>query len=216
MIQREPQLPSAGSLRPEAFAGRLELREVSFSYPTRPGTRVLNAISLKVNPGQVRGRRVPDGWEKAWAACVQQQCRAVSAVSAAGNGLDNEVPCLMLAGHPSAQHLWALPGMRSSLNSRMQNSVLKGCPWFCHTNPAGGGAGWPLRRRQDEHCEAGAALLHARRRRGAAGRPRCRRVRSALAQAPRRARRAGEREACFGPLRVPMGGGCHQSMKLCL
>lgn len=63
MIQREPQLPGAGTLRPEAFAGRLELRDVSFCYPTRPGTRVLNAISLKVNPGQVSGRWAPDvGW----------------------------------------------------------------------------------------------------------------------------------------------------------
>ena len=36
MIQREPQLPGAGSLRPEAFAGRLELRDVSFSLPHAP------------------------------------------------------------------------------------------------------------------------------------------------------------------------------------
>ena len=63
MIQREPQLPGAGALQPEAFAGRLELRDVSFSYPTRPGTRVLNSISLKVNPGQVRAQDV--WWERA-------------------------------------------------------------------------------------------------------------------------------------------------------
>ncbi len=70
MIQREPQLPGAGSLRPEALAGRLELRDVSFAYPTRPGVRVLNAISLKVNPGQVRGRRAPGRQENAqWSVC---------------------------------------------------------------------------------------------------------------------------------------------------
>ena len=62
MIQREPQLPGAGSLQPEALAGRLELRDVSFCYPTRPGARVLNSISLKVNPGQVRRRNGSKHW----------------------------------------------------------------------------------------------------------------------------------------------------------
>ena len=53
MIQRQPQMSPAGSLKPAAFAGRLELQEVDFSYPGRPTTRVLSAVSLKVNPGQV-------------------------------------------------------------------------------------------------------------------------------------------------------------------
>ena len=38
--------------QPALFAGRLELRTVDFSYPTRPNTRVLNGISLKVNPAR--------------------------------------------------------------------------------------------------------------------------------------------------------------------
>lgn len=54
LIQRLPKLPAAGSLRPPTFCGRLELQDVDFSYPSRPSARVLSAISLRVNPGEVR------------------------------------------------------------------------------------------------------------------------------------------------------------------
>ncbi len=60
MIQREPQMPAAGALRPAAFEGRLELQGVDFCYPGRPATRVLSGVSLQVNPGQV-GTLLP-GW----------------------------------------------------------------------------------------------------------------------------------------------------------
>jgi ABC-type multidrug transport system fused ATPase/permease subunit len=53
LIQRQPQMPGPGSLRPDAFSGRLELDSVDFSYPARPGARVLSGISLRVNPGEV-------------------------------------------------------------------------------------------------------------------------------------------------------------------
>lgn len=53
LIQRRPELPEAGSLRPATFLGRMELDNITFSYPSRPGTRVLDGISLRVNPGEV-------------------------------------------------------------------------------------------------------------------------------------------------------------------
>ncbi len=53
LIQRVPKMPEAGSLRPSTFYGRLELQDVSFSYPSRPTSRVLDSISLRVNPGEV-------------------------------------------------------------------------------------------------------------------------------------------------------------------
>lgn len=56
LIQREPKMPDAGSLQPPSFSGRLELQDVSFSYPSRPNSRVLDGISLRVNPGEVRTR----------------------------------------------------------------------------------------------------------------------------------------------------------------
>lgn len=53
LIQRVPKMPEAGGLRPSTFCGRLELQDVSFSYPSRPTSRVLDSISLRVNPGEV-------------------------------------------------------------------------------------------------------------------------------------------------------------------
>ncbi len=53
LIQRVPKMPEAGNLRPSTFCGRLELQDVSFSYPSRPTSRVLDSISLRVNPGEV-------------------------------------------------------------------------------------------------------------------------------------------------------------------
>ena len=52
LIQRLPQMPDPGGLMPSSFSGHLELKDVEFSYPTRPDTRVLNGISLSVKPGE--------------------------------------------------------------------------------------------------------------------------------------------------------------------
>ena len=52
LIQRLPQMPGPGRLAPCSFAGHLELKDVEFSYPSRPDTRVLNGVSLSVKPGE--------------------------------------------------------------------------------------------------------------------------------------------------------------------
>lgn len=52
LIQRLPQMPGPGRLAPGSFAGHLELKDVEFSYPSRPDTRVLNGVSLSVKPGE--------------------------------------------------------------------------------------------------------------------------------------------------------------------
>ena len=53
LIQRLPRMPGPGQLlAPGSFAGHLELKEVEFSYPSRPDTRVLNGVSLSVKPGE--------------------------------------------------------------------------------------------------------------------------------------------------------------------
>ena len=54
LIQRAPQMPDPGGLQPGAFSGHLELRDVEFSYPSRPDTRVLSGVSLSVAPGEAR------------------------------------------------------------------------------------------------------------------------------------------------------------------
>ena len=52
LIQRLPQMPDPGGLKPGSFSGHLELKDVEFSYPSRPDTRVLSGVSLSVRPGE--------------------------------------------------------------------------------------------------------------------------------------------------------------------
>ena len=54
LMQQQPAIPPYGALQPADFAGRLELDSVTFSYPARPEATVLNGLSLKVNPGEVK------------------------------------------------------------------------------------------------------------------------------------------------------------------
>lgn len=59
LMQQRPSIPPHGALQPADFAGRVELDSVTFSYPARPETPVLNGLSLKVNPGEVQPSCVP-------------------------------------------------------------------------------------------------------------------------------------------------------------
>ena len=54
LMQQRPAIPAHGALQPADFAGRLQLDSVAFSYPARPQLPVLNGLSLKVDPGEVR------------------------------------------------------------------------------------------------------------------------------------------------------------------
>lgn len=59
LMQQRPAIPAHGALRPADFAGRLELDCVTFSYPARPEAPVLNGLSLKVEPGEVKAWMPP-------------------------------------------------------------------------------------------------------------------------------------------------------------
>ncbi len=59
LIQRLPQMPDPGGLKPGSFSGHLELKDVEFSYPSRPDTRVLSGVSLSVKPGEAS----TDSWK---------------------------------------------------------------------------------------------------------------------------------------------------------
>lgn len=52
LMKREPHIPPSGHHIPERFEGRLMLESVVFSYPARPQQRVLNGLSLTINPGE--------------------------------------------------------------------------------------------------------------------------------------------------------------------
>jgi ATP-binding cassette subfamily B (MDR/TAP) protein 9 len=50
-MHRPPALPPSGHAAPPALEGRIEFRDVTFSYPARPNHTVLNGLSFAVNPG---------------------------------------------------------------------------------------------------------------------------------------------------------------------
>ena len=54
LLDRQPAIDSGdpGGLQPESCAGQLELRDVSFAYPTRPGVPVFTHLSLQVPAGR--------------------------------------------------------------------------------------------------------------------------------------------------------------------
>ena len=52
-IDREPEIPNGGTLAPGDFTGRVEFKNVSFSYPTRSDSDVLKNVSFVVEPGEM-------------------------------------------------------------------------------------------------------------------------------------------------------------------
>ena len=52
-IDREPEIPNEGTVAPTEFSGRVEFKDVSFSYPTRSDSNVLKNISFVVEPGEM-------------------------------------------------------------------------------------------------------------------------------------------------------------------
>uniref|UniRef100_A0AC35UD33 ABC transmembrane type-1 domain-containing protein n=1 Tax=Rhabditophanes sp. KR3021 TaxID=114890 RepID=A0AC35UD33_9BILA len=54
IIDRVPDIDSLGTggVKPEAISGRIEIKNITFSYPTRPDVQVLNGISFDALPGE--------------------------------------------------------------------------------------------------------------------------------------------------------------------
>jgi len=61
LMDREPSSEIVGGATPDAVAGLLEFRQVSFSYPSRPDTAVLERIDLTVQPASVVALCGPSG-----------------------------------------------------------------------------------------------------------------------------------------------------------
>ncbi|KAJ6651117.1 hypothetical protein lerEdw1_000793 [Lerista edwardsae] len=67
-IDREPTMVNDGTLAPSQLEGKVEFKNVSFAYRTRPATQVLQNVSFTLHPGKVTALVGPSGSGKS--SCV--------------------------------------------------------------------------------------------------------------------------------------------------
>ncbi|KAE8635084.1 hypothetical protein XENTR_v10002510 [Xenopus tropicalis] len=67
-IDRKPKMENNGTLAPEHLEGKVEFRNVTFSYPTRPTSLVLQNLSFNLYPGKITALVGPSGSGKS--SCV--------------------------------------------------------------------------------------------------------------------------------------------------
>jgi len=64
LLLQKPTIPAPKGYKPSQFHGEVELRDVVFSYPTRPLNPVLNGLNLKIDSGEVVALVGPSGGGK--------------------------------------------------------------------------------------------------------------------------------------------------------
>ncbi|CAD6196304.1 unnamed protein product [Caenorhabditis auriculariae] len=67
-IDRQPLVQNHGNYKPDVLEGRIEFRNVKFSYPVRPDLTIMEDLSFVVNPGEVVALVGPSGGGKS--SCI--------------------------------------------------------------------------------------------------------------------------------------------------
>ncbi|VDO23444.1 unnamed protein product [Heligmosomoides polygyrus] len=67
-IDREPKVKNHGTYAPEKLVGRIEFKNVKFSYPIRPDLPIMEDLTFTVEPGQVVALVGPSGGGKS--SCI--------------------------------------------------------------------------------------------------------------------------------------------------
>jgi ATP-binding cassette subfamily B (MDR/TAP) protein 1 len=52
-LRRQPQIERDVGAKPAECSGLIQLRNVTFSYPTRPDAKVITGLNLEMRPGTV-------------------------------------------------------------------------------------------------------------------------------------------------------------------
>ena len=73
LIDREPLIPLTGGDTLDRLEGKVELRSVSFAYPSRPDITVLDGVDLALAPGEVVALVGPSGGGKSTIAALMNR-----------------------------------------------------------------------------------------------------------------------------------------------
>lgn len=79
LMDRTPQLPPSGTLRPSGSpeGAALEFRDVHFAYPSRPDSWVLSGFNLSISLGQSVALVGSSGGGKSTVVKLVQRCVCV-------------------------------------------------------------------------------------------------------------------------------------------
>ncbi|XP_032065620.1 antigen peptide transporter 1 [Thamnophis elegans] len=72
-MDRTPQIKPSGTLAPTHLEGKMELKDVSFSYPNNGNSLVLKGVSLELRPGTVTALVGPSGSGKSTVVALLQR-----------------------------------------------------------------------------------------------------------------------------------------------